>query len=159
MNRALLLSIRGTLADLIFDGTKSVELRRRRPAVHPGDYLIVYVPSPLKRIAGVVAVRRVVEAPISSLWRRVRGKCGISHREFLAYFAGLDVGFGIELERPARLACPVLLNELQILRPGFSPQGYRYLSRNELADALVRLNRRRSDVQSGRAHGGRTVEC
>ncbi|NLX21521.1 MAG: ASCH domain-containing protein [Phycisphaerae bacterium] len=139
MNKALLLSVRAHFAEMIFEGTKTFELRRRQPKVQRGDYLIIYVPAPFKRIAGIVAVDDVIEARVPTLWRRVRLNCGIAYRDFLSYFSGLSVGFGIVLTRPARLASPVPLEALRALEPGFSPQGYKYLSRDDITDALVRL--------------------
>ncbi len=144
MNRALLLTIKSEFANMIFDGTKSVELRRRRPRVAPGDYLIIYVPAPFKRIAGVVMVKDVIEARIHTLWRKIRAQCGIPHRDFLSYFSGVSVGFGIRVMRPARLGSPVPLETLRAIEPSFSPQGYKYLSREEITDVIGRLRPRRS---------------
>lgn len=159
MNKALLLTIKSEFAEMIFDGTKRIELRRRRPRVAPGDYLIIYVPAPFKRIAGVVTVERVIEARIHTLWRRVRIGCGIPYREFLSYFAGLSVGFGIELTRPARLGSPVSLEALRAIEPSFSPQGYKYLSREDITDVLGRLRPCRSPEVRARIRKNQPAAC
>lgn len=139
MRRALLLSVRTEFAEQIFQGEKTVELRRRRPCVTRGDYLIIYVPTPHRCIAGVVVVERVIEARPFALWRRVRQSCGISFAVFASYFQGVDVGYGIVLKRPARLSAPVPLDVLRAIQPGFSPQGYRYLTREHLSDAIAQI--------------------
>ncbi len=139
MRRALLLSVRTEFAERIFDGEKTVELRRRRPSVARGDYLIIYVPTPQRCIAGVVLVERVIEARPFTLWRRVRTSCGISFTQFSEYFRGVDVGYGILLKRPARLSSPVPLDVLRAIQPGFSPQGYRYLTREHVSDAIAQI--------------------
>jgi predicted transcriptional regulator len=123
----------------IFDGTKTVELRRRRPRVEQGDYLIIYVPAPVKQLAGVVVVEEVIQDRVHTLWRRVRSTCGITHSDFMTYFAGVEVGYGIRLGRPGRLASPVPLDALRRINPGFNPQGYRYLSRDRISEALGKL--------------------
>ena len=139
MNRALLLSIRAEFAQRIFDGDKTVELRRRHPRVAAGDYLVIYVPAPFKCIFGVASVERVVEARIETLWRKVRYGCAVTRAEFRTYFAGVAVGYGIVLSRPARLASPLPLDMLREIQPRFTPQGYKYLSRAGISEALGRL--------------------
>ena len=142
MNKALLLSVKTEFAEMIFAGTKTVELRRRRPQVERGDYLIIYVPAPFKSIAGVVTVERVIEARIQTLWRRVRTECGITYCDFRSYFSDVSTGYGMFLSRPARLALPIPLDSLRRIAPGFTPQGYKYLSRHEISGVLERLRPR-----------------
>jgi len=154
MNKALLLSVRAEFAERIFNGTKTVELRRRRPQVGPGDYLIIYVPAPLKCIAGVVTVERVVEGRLRTLWQQVRGGCALSHIEFERYFGELTIGHGVFLARPARLASPLALSMLRGIEPRFTPQGYKYLSRRDVSEALGRLRIHRAVVKSRRARRG-----
>ena len=85
MNKALLLSVKAEYAQKIFDGEKTVELRRRRPQLEPGDYLIMYVPTPCKCIVGVASVELVVEARLHTLWRKVRHACAVTYGEFRSY--------------------------------------------------------------------------
>jgi predicted transcriptional regulator len=151
MNKALLLSVRAEFAERIFNGTKTVELRRRRPQVRPGDYLIIYVPAPLKCIVGVVTVERVVEGRLRTLWQQVRAGCALSYTEFKRYFGELAIGHGVFLARPARLASPLALSMLRGIEPRFTPQGYKYLSRRDISEALGRLRVHRAVVNSGGA--------
>lgn len=143
MNKALLLSVRAEFTEGILSGTKTVELRRKRPRVSPGDYLILYVPAPVKSIVGVVMVERVVEGRLSTLWRKVRGGCGLTHAEFQLYFRGLPRGYGVFVKNPGRLSSPLPLELLRRVQPGFTPQGYRYLSRDDLLGVLGQLRERR----------------
>lgn len=143
MNKALLLSVQAEYAEKILDGTKTVELRRRRPRVSAGDYLILYVPAPVKSIVGVVTVERVVEGRLSTLWRKVRVACSLTHAEFQRYLHGLVVGYAILVKNPGRLSSPLPLKLLRQVQPRFTPQGYRYLSRSDLAGVLGQLRVRR----------------
>jgi predicted transcriptional regulator len=139
MNKALLLSVRAEFAQKIFAGEKTIELRRRRPQVEFGDYIVIYVPSPKRCIMGVASVDEVLEARVPTLWRKVRLSCGLSYGEYRRYFTNLSTGFGIRLSRPAMLTSPLTLDMLREIQPSFTPQGYKYLSRTDLADALGRL--------------------
>jgi len=133
---ALLLSLRPRFADAIFDGTKTVELRRVRPRVKAGDLVVVYVTSPRCQIEGAFRVERVLEAAPTSLWRAVTGRCGVTSDEFLDYFDGKARGFGIVVRERWKLAAPIKLGRMRTkkLRP---PQGYQYLTHG-VAQALSR---------------------
>jgi len=48
----LLLSIQPKYANLIFEGKKTTELRRVRPRVNQGDFVLIYVSSPDKVLLG-----------------------------------------------------------------------------------------------------------
>jgi len=146
MNKALLLSVKTEFADKIFDGRKTIELRRRRPRVELGDYLVIYVPTPCKGIVGVASVDQVVEARLGTLWRKVRHGCGVTYTEFRAYFAETSTGYGIFLSRPARFTSSLALDTIREIEPGFTPQGYKYLSRANIAEALIRLRLYRHTV-------------
>lgn len=139
MNKALLLSVKAEYAQKIFDDEKTVELRRRCPQLEPGDYLVIYVPTPCKCIVGVASVEQVIEARVQTLWRKVRYDCAVTYGEFRTYFSDLSVGYGIVLSRPARLASPLTLAMLREVQPSFTPQGYKYLTRTDLSNALGRL--------------------
>src|SRR6185503_3263930 len=59
-NQALLISVRPRFAEMIFAGTKVVELRRLRPRIGTGDLVFVYVSSPVMALAGAFEVGEVV---------------------------------------------------------------------------------------------------
>jgi predicted transcriptional regulator len=129
---AVLMSIRPAYADAILNGTKTVELRRRRPSFPPGTPVLIYSSSPDQRVTGTFDVGRVLAAPPSSLWRRVSGRAGVPRDLFDAYFAGCETAYAIEVLRPRRLR-PTELP----LRP---PQSYLILRRGDPRHAdLLRL--------------------
>jgi predicted transcriptional regulator len=126
---ALLLSIRPQYASMIFDGTKTVELRRTRPRLKTGDLVLVYVSSPVKALLGAFEVDRVVVASVSQLWNKVKSKAGITAEAFRDYFSGADIGYGIVLKRKWKLGRPVKLESLRERSANFRPpQGYHYLT-------------------------------
>src|SRR5690606_24827530 len=96
-SKFLFLSIRPRFADQIFAGTKTVELRRVRHKVSPGDAVIVYVSGATKAVLGAFRVAGLYEAAPSSVWRKFGGKLGLTKTEFDSYFEGREVAFGIEI--------------------------------------------------------------
>ena len=130
----LLISVRPRYSELIFDGTKTVELRRTRPRLCPGDHVFVYVSSPIKRLTGVLEVAGVVADKPAKLWRRIGSGAAVSKAIFLTYFEGAKIGFGICIKRAWTMSQPQSLDEVRRAIPRFQPpQIYRYLTADELA--------------------------
>src|SRR3954454_13704408 len=95
--RVLLVSIRPRFADLLLEGSKTVELRRVRPNVTPGTAVILYASSPVCEIVGTASVAAIHEADPTSIWEHHGRRTGLDRSEFDSYFAGTDVAIGIEL--------------------------------------------------------------
>ncbi len=131
----LLLSIRPRYAEKIFAGAKTIELRRIRPKrMEKGDQVFIYVSSPVKALAGVFKIDRIIEEPLQELWKTVKDKAGITHEEFHAYYNGLSSGIGISFKEVWQLPEAIELHNLRIESPNFRPpQGFRYITKNELA--------------------------
>lgn len=119
----VLMSIQPRYAEAIFDGIKTVELRRRRPSFARGARVLVYSSSPHRRLQGTFDVGGVLAADPESLWLRVEGRAGVDRSTFDAYFHGCSIAYAIEIENPRRIA-PAELG----IRP---PQSYLFLRRRE----------------------------
>lgn len=134
-DNAIFLSIRPQYVDKIFEGTKTVELRRVRPKhLRKGALVLVYVPSPIQSLVGAFKVDRIVEASLQKLWEMVHDKAGITRDEFDAYYDGVFIGVGIFFSETWRLTEPIELDDLKEQVIGFQPpQGFRYATRSELA--------------------------
>lgn len=135
MSKALLLSIKPRFADAIFAGTKVFELRKVRPKVAAGDLVLVYVTTPRCRLEGAFKVSTVLEMPPEKLWLRVRGKCGVTRAEFMAYYCDKTTAFAIGVAEAWQLETAVGLNALRT-EEILPPQGYRYLTAGEMASLL-----------------------
>ena len=132
-NHALLLSIRPRFVDLIFAGTKTVELRRVKPRVQAGDLVVVYASGATKGMVGAFEVAGVTSAAPGSIWREYNGGSGLTKKEFDGYFAGASVGYAIRIGRFWKLAETVPLKTLRKRRAGFRPpQSYHYWNLDEL---------------------------
>lgn len=132
-NNTLLLSIQPQYAKKIFQGTKTVELRKVKPNIAKGDTVFVYISSPVQELYGKFEVDKVISKPVEELWKIVSRDAGISKEEFNNYYKDTDIGYGIYLCTPVIIKCPVSLNDLRRLWENFyPPQGYKYLSAAEL---------------------------
>ncbi len=132
-NHALLLSIRPNFVELIFAGTKTVELRRVKPRVKAGDLVVVYASGTTKGMVGAFEVVGVTAASPSSIWRKFNGGSGLTKQGFDSYFAGASVGYAIRIGKRWKIQEPVPLNTLRKRRAGFRPpQSYHYWKLDEL---------------------------
>lgn len=133
-SNAILMSIRPQYADKIFDGTKTVELRRIKPkTLNNDDLILVYVSSPVKSLVGAFRVAYVVEKPLVSLWKVVRNHAGVSRKEFLSYYDGVRSGVAIFIKDIWVLPKPIHLSQLKKeVKDFYPPQSFRYTSIHEI---------------------------
>lgn len=129
---ALLMSIRPHYADKIFNGTKTVELRRIKPRLlTEGDLVLVYVSSPVKCVIGAFSVASVIKEPLPLLWEVVKDYAGVSEEEFCNYYRGTQAGVGIFIQDIWLLSEPLHLAQMKKDFKGFHPpQSFRYTSIN-----------------------------
>lgn len=122
---ALLISIQSRFANAIFDGTKTVELRRRPPRNDP-DLAIIYSSGRDRRVLGVAALKQIHTSTPSDIWNRFGSRAGVTRSEFFDYFDGSFSASAIELAQPKRGTNELPLQWLRTL--GFEPpQSWRYV--------------------------------
>jgi predicted transcriptional regulator len=149
----LLLSVKPKYATKIFDGQKTVELRRVRTRLNRGDLVLVYVSSPRKVLMGTFEVESIQEIEIKDLskdlnkfWQEIKNHAGITSTEFERYYQGATVVVGIFLKNVKPFDVPIDLDQLRQKIPHLkAPQSYRYLNENEMNI----LNSIISEKQSG----------
>ena len=131
------MSIRPRFADLICEGTKTVELRRRSPKLSAGDTVLLYVSSPVKALAASFVVDEVSEGTPETIWDEVEHRAGVDKPEFDSYFSGAETAVAIGVRDPVALGEPVALDTLRELwEPFTAPQSYRYLD-DHMVSALA----------------------
>lgn len=134
-NNGIFLSIKPQYADLILNGEKTVELRRVRPKLQPGDLVILYATAPISAILGCFTTLDVITAPIQEIWDTFGPQSSISHDLFFDYFQGVDEGVAILVDKTFRLIPNEEESDLTRLRETYAgfhpPQGYRYIQRLE----------------------------
>ena len=135
-SNAILMSIRPQYASKIFDGTKTVELRRIKPkTLSSGDLIFVYVSSPVKALTGVFRVASVVEKKLEPLWKVVKDYAGVTRAEFFNYYAGANSGVAIFIDDVWLLPQPIKLAQLQEeIKNFYPPQSFRYTSIKQISN-------------------------
>ena len=124
----LLLSIRPVYVKRIFAGTKTFELRKRKPNVDIGARVIIYSTTPDCEFVGYATISGFYVCSPSQLWRRVHSSCGVTKAEFDTYFADAELSVGISVENPTRFEKALSLSSIKKVWPGFHPpQQFQYL--------------------------------
>lgn len=127
--RLLLLSVKPRHANAILDGTKTVELRRRPPQIESPTEALIYSSSPAMELAGSCWIDDIVAMAPWTLWRTYGPRCGVTRREFMNYFEGLDTAHGLVLSRARRFDDAVRLADIRVEHEGFQPpQSFRYVA-------------------------------
>jgi predicted transcriptional regulator len=117
----------------LFNETKTVELRRLKPNVSTGDFVLVYVSSPVKAVSGIFYVESIIQDTPSKLWNTVKSQAGISQFEFQEYYQNCNLGYGIFLKKLEDFEPPISLEFIKKTWKNFHPpQSYKYLSHPQL---------------------------
>jgi predicted transcriptional regulator len=131
MSRALVVSIKPEFAEKIFNGTKTIELRKSVPKVSPGDMVVVYCTNPVKAVLGVCQVKEVLKLEPSLMWKKHSRKLGIDQKRYNEYFENSDIAVGIKLTSISKLEKILSLNDIKQFFPFFQPpQTFRYYPKN-----------------------------
>jgi predicted transcriptional regulator len=93
----ILISLKPKYADHIFEGAKTVELRKRRLKVEPGTRVWIYATAPIAAIRGYANLAYIETASPSQIWRDLGTQTGISKDEFEAYFEACEVAHALVL--------------------------------------------------------------
>jgi predicted transcriptional regulator len=133
----VLLSVRPRFAAALLDGSKTVELRRRRARLAPGTMCLLYESSPTCALVGAFRVARTDTATPDQLWARHAAAMGLTRDEYDSYLEGADQPCAIVVDAAVSFPQPVRLTELRRRQRHFvTPQSYRFLRDRELPSLL-----------------------
>lgn len=120
-------SIKPEYATKIMSGEKTVELRRRFPyGTVTGARMYVYASAPIQAVVGFAVIKTVHRIPPEEIWERYSAVSFIKRDDFVAYYAGSEVGYVLVLDEVTGFAKPIPLITLKD-RLGFSPpQSFAY---------------------------------
>lgn len=116
----ILISIRPRFADAIFDGSKTVEVRRKIPPISLGSRLWIYVTKPVGEVQGVARVTEIVEGDPEAVWRACGPRTGLARDDFCRYLVGSTKAYGLVLQE-VEMGHPASMATLKALRTGFHP--------------------------------------
>ena len=134
-----ILSIHPEFADQIFDGSKTIELRRIQ-LPDELEQVIVYSTSPIMKIIGYFDVAEIVRDTPTKIWNQYRAVSGIDRKRFFDYYDSRNVAVGIKIARIHSLPKPKELSFLgRDLRP---PQSIQYLPYSCITKLQASINQK-----------------
>ena len=146
--RPLIISLKPCYADRLFEGLKTVELRRRIASQISNREVFIYVSSPVRTLRGGFRVGQVWEGSPEAVWCVVSELSTLSRQEFDAYFRGQAVAYALEVTNVWEYQSPVSLSWLRSKFDDFVvPQSWRY-AKIEEQDVFRKMEKRPGDVGS-----------
>jgi predicted transcriptional regulator len=106
---------------MLLDGTKTVELRRRRVHLLSGCILWVYSTRPNAKIVAAAVVGKVYHGTPGMIWIRFRDRAGLSESEYNSYTKNAPLVTAIDIARIFPLVRPVPLSEMRSHNSSFHP--------------------------------------
>ena len=126
----VLLSIKKKYCDLILQGTKLFEFRKRLPSgLRKGDQIALYCSQPTSKVVAYVDVADVIQTTPYKLWMMTSFAGGIAHNDFSEYFYGFRIANAIQIGTIHKLNHPLSLAEIR--GRDAPPQSFLYLSDEE----------------------------
>lgn len=130
--RPVFMSLKPYYADLVFDGLKKVELRRRVVSKAMNTCVFVYVSSPTMELRGGFRIGQVWSGPPEEVWRSVYDRAAVDRSAFDAYFQGQSIAHALEIKDVWEYEVPIGLDALRSLFENFVvPQSWRYVKAEE----------------------------
>lgn len=117
----ILISLKPKYADHVFDGAKTVELRKRRLHVDPGTRIWIYATAPAAAIRGYANLVHIETASPSQIWRTLGSQTGISKDEFEAYFETCEVAHALVLSDVMQMKRALPLTRIRKAVNDFQP--------------------------------------
>lgn len=137
MNKIIVISIKPEFVDLIFEGSKKIELRKSSPNAQSGDLMIIYSTSPEMAVVGICMIKEVIKSTPSDIWINHSDILGIDEKRFNEYYSKTDKAIGIVLSSVRRFKYKMPLKKVKEIFPAFTPpQTFKYFNRNFLMESI-----------------------
>ena len=120
---SIILSIKPLYWEMITNGTKRFEYRRKLASV-PINKIYFYVTAPVKKVMGFTQVLFELSDTPDALWERTEHASGISRQTYNCYFYGCDRCHAYGLGAIAVFENPKELSEFGLKR---APQSFAYV--------------------------------
>jgi predicted transcriptional regulator len=122
----ILISLKPKHAAHIFEGKKTVELRKRRPNIEPGTRIWIYATTPVAAIRGYVNLVQIQTGSPSLIWKALGGQTGISKDEFDAYFGRSEVAHALVIDDVMKMKKALSLEGIRDAVTDFQPPQFYY---------------------------------
>jgi predicted transcriptional regulator len=137
----LFISVKPEFAKKIIAEEKKIELRKIKPHVGVGDYVIIYASSPMKSVIGFGTIQQIIETTPERMWEQYSSVLGIDKSRFDDYYDGKERAIGIKIKEINQIT-PIHLECLRSITPNFHPpQIYRYISDMDICRIIIDNNR------------------
>ena len=117
----ILVSVHPRFVAQIFEGSKQVEIRKRRLRVGRGARLWIYCTRPVARVVGVAIVESSSEGEPDEVWQEIEGLAGMSQGEYRNYVNGSRTIMAIRLRNPRKLRSVLDLETIRSAVGSFHP--------------------------------------
>ena len=117
----ILISLKAKHAAHIFEGEKTVELRKRRPNIKPGTRIWIYATAPTAAIKGYASLVQIQTSSPSVIWKTLGNRTGISKDEYDLYFEACDVAHALVLTDVMEMKQALPLRRIRELVINFHP--------------------------------------
>ena len=129
-DRILLMSIRPEFADMILQGRKTIEFRRKFSEKYRGSTIVFYITSPVQQFMFTATISDVAHNEKKNLWRMYNKEGGVSQKVFDQYFSGTEHGYAIQLSNLKQLTNRLKLKHAKRFCPQLRPpQSFQILER------------------------------
>jgi predicted transcriptional regulator len=119
----IVLSLHPKFAQMIYQGTKTVELRKILPTRRVTRVLI-YETAPVSKVTGVLEISWARRMPVREIWRRFSTRIRVSWSDFRLYLGRRKVAVVIGIGSRRRFKKAFGLRD--IARMSSPPQSFRY---------------------------------
>lgn len=119
--QTLLMSLRPEFAELILQGRKTVEFRRKFSKKYEGATIVFYITRPVQQFMFTATITQVDHSQKKRLWNMSQQKCGISQVAFDHYFSGIDYGYAIHLSNIKLVPNQLVLEHAKKVCPQLRP--------------------------------------
>ena len=124
----VIISIRPHFCQLIFDGKKLYEYRKRVFKSSDVDKVYIYTSKPISKIVGYFTVKRIIDDTPSKVWNQTHEHGGITKKQFQEYFKGHKVAHAIEIDEVVKLDTPI--DPKEVIKDFTAPQNFMYLEKD-----------------------------
>lgn len=132
--KPVLFSMKPRYADLVFQGLKTAELRRRiflSDSEEDRD-VFIYVSSPEQLLRGVLKVKHVWKGTPQEIWNEVSRLVHVEKKDFDAYYKSRKIAYALRIDEVYEYENPASLDTLRKKFTQFViPQSWRYLKPEE----------------------------
>ena len=138
-HKYLFIAVKPEYANKLISGKKDIELRKMKPNIQHGDYVIIYSSAPIKAVVGFGKVKAIIICSPQEMWNKHSKRLGIDIHSFNSYYVGYNKAIGIEFEM-IKPVTPIGLLDLKKVDSNFHPpQIYRYVTNADITVVLSQI--------------------